>query len=112
MGEVMDIIRDIFTNNMPLSTHRISVEITSYENLLHIWKHWKRTKQLNIQTHDDIMLKNFFEFHLNDPYHIIFVAGKNMEQYLLMCRIHQQYLNIISPLHMRHHGKSLVVIYK
>ena len=79
----------IMTPSKMIQTTELSVN--SYQQVVDLWIQYKNGKtQIS-----DYIIKSAFEFHLNKFDHIIMYHSYNMNKTLLMCRIRENYKNIV-----------------
>ena len=72
----------------------IKYEINNYIEVINIWKKYKNEK---IIYNNDLLIKDIFDFHLSNIYHVILFYSKNKKNALLMGKIDKQYINMIVP---------------
>ena len=73
---------------------RVPFHVKSYKTVVHSFNAFKPHKEINIITSDNYLLKSIFIFHLSDVNHVILYYSKHLENCLLLCKIHNKYINI------------------
>lgn len=72
-----------------IQTTKLSVD--SYQQVVDLWLQYKNGKtQIS-----DYIVKSAFDFHFNKFDHVILYHSYNMNKTLLMCRIRENYKNIV-----------------
>jgi len=75
---------------------KVPFDVTSYNEVITIWKKFKMKESIN--SSDDCLLKNIFEFHLSNINHVILYYSKNKDDSILLCKVDNKYVNMLAPI--------------
>ena len=92
--------------------YKFDFEISSYKNVIQIWKMYKHNNILTLGNENRKLIKDIFNFHKTNIDHVILVFSKNNNDCLLMCKIKGRYINLLIPsLELNQNQKSFAAIY-
>ena len=97
MNNSFSIIKNMIKNPCKYATP-VPFHVRSYKTVINAFIAFKQNKELNIITSDDYLLKSIFLFHLTDQNHVILYYSKHLENCLLLCKIHNKYINMLAPI--------------
>ena len=89
-----NILREIKKKIMtkPLNIIKIDEDVFEYKDVIQLWEKYKKNKNIN-----NYNISFIFNTHLNDNNHIILYHSKNKKDSLLLCKINNNYINILIP---------------
>ena len=92
--------------------YRLKLEVDSYKSVIDVWKTYKRNNIISITTSDRRIIKEIFDFHKTINDHVILYFSRKKKNCLLMCKINNEYINLLIPaVKINRDQKSFVAIY-
>ena len=91
---------------------KVPFDVTSYHEVISVWKKFKTDNRPNGNSLDDFLLHNIFQFHLSNINHVILYYSKNKDDSILLCKIDNKYVNMLAPIKpLDRLGYSLIATY-
>ena len=92
--------------------YRLKLEVDAYKSVIDVWKTYKRINTLGIVTSDRRIIKEIFDFHKTINDHVILYFSSKKENCLLMCKINNEYINLLVPaVEINQDQKSFAAVY-
>jgi hypothetical protein len=102
-------IKKLFVEKKPNVVYGFNYIIKDYKNILELWKKYLITKKIICPFEYEQTLKNIFEFHKTTINHVIIIQSYNLKNCLLMCKMHNNYVNLIIPKIPFHENRISIV---